>query len=273
MIFLFIGTVSCFGEPLHVAQLLWINVLQDTFGALALVAEAPSMGVMSRKPYKRTASLISVPIRRNIISQVLFQTVLMTVLIFFGPQMFNIKPGDWCQKYRMRPTYPTWKAGGGAVLEPSYGFYEYGGGVSCPSFMEYCPNLDGECFEALRLSTEGLTFSFSELEGFKDNCLECVSSDRTHITIMFNTFVFCQLFNLFNSRMLNENASIFSTLFDNPAFLVISVVVIGLQYTFVQHAGEFMRTSSLTVNQWGCSVTLGAISLLIGIVLFYSITS
>lgn len=47
--------------PLTVTQMLWVNLIMDTFAAMALASIAPSMDVMNEKPRKRTDFIISPP--------------------------------------------------------------------------------------------------------------------------------------------------------------------------------------------------------------------
>lgn len=51
----FMGTES----PLTVTQMLWVNLIMDTFGAMALASLPPSQRVMDEKPRKREASILS----------------------------------------------------------------------------------------------------------------------------------------------------------------------------------------------------------------------
>lgn len=53
----FMGTES----PLTVTQMLWVNLIMDTFGAMALASLPPSPSVMKDKPRKREASILSKP--------------------------------------------------------------------------------------------------------------------------------------------------------------------------------------------------------------------
>lgn len=52
--------------PLTVTQMLWVNLIMDTFAAMALASIAPSMDVMNEKPRKRTDFIISSAMRNNI---------------------------------------------------------------------------------------------------------------------------------------------------------------------------------------------------------------
>ena len=73
----------------------------DTLGALALGTESPAPTVLLRKPYKRSASLISRPMWRNILSQSAFQLALLFILLFRGAELFGVRPlsGKNCFNY------------------------------------------------------------------------------------------------------------------------------------------------------------------------------
>jgi magnesium-transporting ATPase (P-type) len=55
----FAGAVLGFEEPLTAVQLLWVNLVMDTMGALALGTEAPTPELLERKPYKRSSRYVS----------------------------------------------------------------------------------------------------------------------------------------------------------------------------------------------------------------------
>ena len=59
----FMGTES----PLTVTQMLWINLIMDTFAAMALASLPPSERVMKDKPRDRKASILNGPMKREII--------------------------------------------------------------------------------------------------------------------------------------------------------------------------------------------------------------
>ena len=59
----FMGTES----PLTVTQMLWINLIMDTFAAMALASLPPSESVMKDKPRDRKAFILNMPMLREII--------------------------------------------------------------------------------------------------------------------------------------------------------------------------------------------------------------
>lgn len=58
----FLGTES----PLTVTQMLWVNLIIDTFAALALASLPPSKEVMNEKPRATNANIISKPMAKSI---------------------------------------------------------------------------------------------------------------------------------------------------------------------------------------------------------------
>ena len=55
-------------SPLTVTQMLWVNLIMDTFAAMALASLPPSSSVMKDKPRSRKAFILTGPIRLNVIA-------------------------------------------------------------------------------------------------------------------------------------------------------------------------------------------------------------
>ena len=80
--------------PLTAVQLLWVNMIMDTLGALALATEPPNDEMMKRPPTGRGESFITKVMWRNIIGQSIYQLVVLGVLMFAGENLLNIKGPD-----------------------------------------------------------------------------------------------------------------------------------------------------------------------------------
>jgi len=78
----FIGAVTNGESPLSPIQLLWVNLIMDTFAALALATEAPTEELLQRRPYGRYDSLITRNMWRNIIGQSLYQLGVLLVMLY-----------------------------------------------------------------------------------------------------------------------------------------------------------------------------------------------
>jgi Ca2+-transporting ATPase len=73
----FIGTES----PLTVTQMLWVNLIMDTFAALALASLPPDSGVMKERPRKTTDHIITGSMAKSILSVGLTFVVLLFGLV------------------------------------------------------------------------------------------------------------------------------------------------------------------------------------------------
>jgi len=177
----FISAVTGNEPPLNAVMMLWVNLIMDTMGALALGTEPPSPTLLQRMPYKRNASLINNKMLRHITIQFLFQMVLLCYLLLIGAEHFGTYTGS-----------------------------------------------------------------------------------KQHLTIIFNTFVFCQVFNEVNARSIDDTMNVFKGLFQNGLFIAIILFTVVAQYGIVEFGGEFVRTVSLTHDQWIKCVLLGALSLPLG---------
>ena len=133
-------------------QLLWVNLIMDSFASLALATEPPTDDLLTRKPYGRTKPLISRTMAKNILLHSLYQVIVMIVLMEGGPFLFDIDSG----------------------------FEQHG-------------------------------------------------KPSTHLTIMFNTFVFMQIFNEINSRKVHGQRNVFAGIFDNWIFVSIWIGTVAVQ--------------------------------------------
>lgn len=71
-------------SPLTVTQMLWVNLIMDTFAAMALASLPPSRSVMREKPRSRTAFIINHPMWRSILGTGgIFFLLLLGLLYYF----------------------------------------------------------------------------------------------------------------------------------------------------------------------------------------------
>jgi len=89
----FLGGIILKDSPLNAIQMLWVNLIMDSFASLALATEDPTDSLLDRKPYSREASILTPMMKLNIISQAIFQITTLTVIIFYGDYIFGV-PSD-----------------------------------------------------------------------------------------------------------------------------------------------------------------------------------
>jgi len=72
-------------------QLLWVNLIMDTFAALALATEPPKRSVLDRKPERKSAPLISFTGWKMILGQSILQLVVTLTLYFAGNDILGYR--------------------------------------------------------------------------------------------------------------------------------------------------------------------------------------
>ncbi|XP_076940452.1 calcium-transporting ATPase 2, plasma membrane-type-like [Bidens hawaiensis] len=171
--------------PLTAVQLLWVNMIMDTLGALALATEPPNDELMKRAPVGRKGNFISNVMWRNIFGQAVYQFAVIWLLQAKGKSFFG---------------------------------------------------LDGDDSEVILN------------------------------TLIFNSFVFCQLFNEVNSREM-EKEDVLEGILKNKVFVSVIAATVIFQIIIVEYLGTFANTSPLTATQWLFSVLTGFLSMPIAVLL------
>ncbi|KAG1465460.1 hypothetical protein G6F56_004882 [Rhizopus delemar] len=167
---------------LTAVQLLWVNLIMDTFAALALATDPPTEELLNRPPEPRSSPLITFKMWKMIIGQSIFQIVVTIVLLY-------------------------------------------------------------------------------------SDILHYDADDATLQTIVFNTFVFCQIFNEINCRRIDSKLNIFHNVLANKFFLFIFFLCVGLQAIIVNFGGTAFQVTRIDGASWAISICIGLVSLPIGVVI------
>ncbi|RZB90849.1 Calcium-transporting ATPase 8, plasma membrane-type isoform D [Glycine soja] len=85
-----VAAVSSGDVPLNAVQLLWVNLIMDTLGALALATEPPTDHLMDRTPVGRREPLITNIMWRNLLIQAMYQVSVLLVLNFRGISILGL---------------------------------------------------------------------------------------------------------------------------------------------------------------------------------------
>ncbi|KAH8939144.1 hypothetical protein BDL97_15G022200, partial [Sphagnum fallax] len=190
----FITAIASGNAPLTAVQLLWVNLIMDTLGALALATEQPTESLMLRPPIGVDEPLITNIMWRNIVGQSLYQLLLLLVLHFKGLVILGLN--DKTDRNMSQVTGP----------------------------------------------------------GLQTN------SEKVLQTIIFNAFVFCQVFNEINARK-PDKINVLTGLFSNHLFLYVISFTSIAQVLIVEFAGNFTSTVKLDWQMWILCLILGVFSM------------
>ena len=93
LVIVLIGSIIGKELPLTVTQMLWVNLIMDTFAAGALSSLPPNEKIMEHKPRKSSDFIISAKMRSTILFEGLaFVVLLMSLLFFFKDKTGEISP-------------------------------------------------------------------------------------------------------------------------------------------------------------------------------------
>lgn len=90
------------------------------------------------------------------------------------------------------------------------------------------------------------------------------NSKRRHLTYIFNTFVFLQIFNFVNCRKVGpRDFNVFEAPFHNMYFLAVVVGTATTQVLMCEGFHALTGTVGLSRSEWGACIAVGATPLLI----------
>jgi Ca2+-transporting ATPase len=203
--------------PFTVLQLLWINVIMDTFASIALCSEPPRPGVMALPPKRRDENIVTPSMVRTIFTTAVFFIIVMLGLLWFMTGA---------------PDHPGFLAGKG------------------PWSVEAGANrvaLDGADLEK-----RGEKWRIKET--VNDPLLKgqdaAVSFTVFQVSLFFSIYVFFQVWNQINSRSLTPETSGFHRILGNPTFLAIAAAVAIGQVLIVTFGGAVFKVEPLGPLTW-----------------------
>eukprot|EP00873_Tetraselmis_striata_P037774 jgi/Tetstr1/458038/TSEL_044546.t1 len=235
--------------PLNILQLLWINMIMDSFAALALATEAPARSLLDQKPNGREAPLISNRMWIHIVGQASYQIGIAMAFMFFVPTLPGYHYPSDC---RLPCTSFQGGAGAGAqclLMERPQSEVLCGAGVAtCPEF-ETCDQL---------FITQATAYETA-----------VAAVDVRINSIFFNAYIWLQLGNLLNARKINDEWNIFEGILSSGVFIGIYALIAAMQI-FIMEV-PFMRTvfglHPITLQQWGICLAIGFSCIIVGYLL------
>ena len=86
-------------------------------------------------------------------------------------------------------------------------------------------------------------------------------------SVVFNTFVWCQIFNQLNSRRLDNKLNVFEGITHNWVYWVINVVMIAGQIMIMFVGGRAFSITRVSGTDWAISIVLGFMSIPVAIII------
>ena len=246
---------ACIGNetPLTPIQMLWVNLIMDSLGSLALATEPPYEELLQREPTKRNESIINGRMWKHIIIQSICQIILLVLLYLYGPEF--IKEQNLVRLAENK------------IIK--YCYSEYPGKdvnyIIYGTVIKWTTN--GQLIN-LRKDNCG---KYSD----RDNLVEAyteyinVNYSTTHMCIIFNIFVFYTLFNQINCRVIDDSFNIFIRMNKSILFPLICFLEMGLQVVIIYIGKEpfHIINDGFSGEQWGICIGLSAITFIISFII------
>jgi len=88
-----------------------------------------------------------------------------------------------------------------------------------------------------------------------------------HMTLVFNIFVFMQIFNFINSRKIEDELNVFESIINSTWFIGINILIVVLQALIVQFGDRAMACAfgGLNMAQWIWCILIGSTGLIISL--------
>ena len=244
---------ACVGNetPLTPIQMLWVNLIMDSLGSLALATEPPYEELLQRAPTKRNESIINGRMWKHIIIQSICQIILLVILYFLAPEF--VKEENLVRLAENR------------LLKFCYS--EYPG--EDVNHIVYGTDIkwsrEGRLIHARKL----FCGKYTHRQNLKDAYTEYVSSNcaTVHLSMIFNIFVFYTLFNQINCRVIDDSFNIFIRITKSFLFPLICLCEMGLQVAiiYVGKSPFHIINDGFTGTQWGICIGLSAITFVVSI--------
>ena len=240
----FIGACILKESPLQPIQLLWVNLIMDSLGSLALATEPPTKELLMRKPQSRDEYIVSRKMVKHILGMSVYQCIIMFTVIFAGEKFIN----EYDSKYNLNDY--NWTADKLKEVEKS-----------CKDFNSAAYNGDPRTLPGGEWIEKDMLFPGRRYDLNNDPIYKCygdVFGPSRHMSVVFNIFVYMQVFNMINARKIHDEVNIFKGIHRNMLFLVIWAIIAGFQFLIATYFGDlFEVTFGLNGQQWMFSLVLG----------------
>jgi Ca2+ transporting ATPase len=247
---------ACIGNetPLTPIQMLWVNLIMDSLGSLALATEPPYEELLQREPTKRSESIINGRMWKHIVCQSLIQIVLLLILYLIAPKF--VKEQD------------LERLAENTIINYCYGEMPgkgdkthiiYGTESSWSSEAKLLSNITKDYCGKYK-SRQSLNVAFKEYSNS--------NGGTVHMSLIFNVFVIYTLFNQVNCRMIDDSFNIFKRVGRSFLFIIITLVELGLQVLIVCIGKSVFHVANngLTGEQWGICIGFSAITFVVSII-------
>ena len=245
---------ACIGNetPLTPIQMLWVNLIMDSLGSLALATEPPYEELLQRAPTKRNESMINGRMWKHIIIQSLCQIILLIIIYLYGPEF--IKEENMVRLAENK------------II--NYCYSEYPG--KDINHIIYGTKIEWVQSGKIRANNKNYCGKYMNHQKLSEAYEEYLDSNyaTVHMTMIFNIFVFYTLLNQINCRVIDDSFNILVRINRSSLFIIICLLEMALQVAiiFIGKSPIHIVNGGLSGTQWGICIGLSAITFVISFI-------
>ena len=249
---------ACIGNesPLMTIQMLWINLIMDSLGSLALATEPPYDALLDREPTRRDESIINGKMWKHIGGQSLFQLILLLFLYLYAPHF--IKETDYVRLAENYIIYHCYGKLPGNMKKLDHIIYGTGAYWSARTKLKHGMN-EMQC--GMYAEKQDMAVAFDTYVN--------VNGNSAHMSIVFNVFVIYTLFNQINCRVIDDSFNILVRITNNFFFPLITGLELILQIILMECGREAFKVTEngLSYEQWLLCIGFSAITFVLCFIL------
>ena len=257
---------SCIGNdtPLNSIQMLWVNLIMDSLGSLALATEPPYDELLERKPNNKHEFIINGRMWKHIGFQSLFELLILLFLYLYAPLFIpEYKPEIIDSHIHLAKCFGElpgkvkvdYQSSSNIKLPNNYIIYGNKNKWSNDIYLHESFRKNNKEIESLKcnifLTEDKEKWVNATLYEAHEYYLN-IYGGTTHMTLIFDIFVCYTLFNQINCRIIDDSFNTFKRIHKGILFCIVTSIELGIQIALSQFGYNIFHCvhHGLSPYQW-----------------------
>ena len=259
---------SCVGNetPLNSIQMLWVNLIMDSLGSLALATEPPYDELLCRKPTNRKESIINGRMWKHIVLQSIFEITILLVLYLMAPEFIPEYKETILESHKtLKDCFGTLPGNEDNQNNILYGNKDKWYKDNKTIVDDVAGALYQEC--EFMLLKEGKWKDTSLADAYPHYINKY--GGTTHMTLIFDVFVCYTLFNQVNCRIIDDSFNTFKRISKGLMFCIVTICELAIQILLSQFGYKVFHCvyEGLTFVQWMICLAISISTMIFNIII------
>ena len=241
---------SCIGNdtPLTSIQMLWVNLIMDSLGSLALATEPPYQELLNRKPTDRNESIINGKMWKHISCQSICEIAILLILYLIAPKFIDEDKDDILgSAVQLKGCFSILPGDAESEKKIIYGnrnkwSHDHKFDLNNIFCRGICKDVDEDTLNR---------WNETSMNDFYVHYVNYYGG-TTHMTLIFDVFVCYTLFNQINCRIIDDSFNTFKRINKGIMFCIVTLTELAIQIILSQVGNQVFHCVSggLSFKQW-----------------------